>query len=71
MFFVTRKNIHEGDSILTSGLIHSLLLNFMVNGPCQSVYDIRKLIISVDPDAFITMTPVRHLNGKFNRVIMK
>ena len=37
----------------------------------HEVYDIQKLIISVDPEAFITMTPVRHLNGKFNRVLMK
>ena len=37
----------------------------------HEVYDIRKLIVSVDPEAFITLTPVRHLNGKFNRVIMK
>jgi len=37
----------------------------------HEVYDIRKLIVEVDPEAFITMTPVRHLNGKFNRVIMK
>jgi uncharacterized membrane-anchored protein YitT (DUF2179 family) len=37
----------------------------------HEVYDIRKLIVSVDPEAFITMTPVRHLNGKFNRVIMR
>lgn len=37
----------------------------------HEVYDIRKMIVGVDPEAFITMTPVRHLNGKFNRVIMK
>lgn len=37
----------------------------------HEVYDIQKLIVSVDPEAFITMTPVRHLNGKFNRVLMK
>jgi uncharacterized membrane-anchored protein YitT (DUF2179 family) len=37
----------------------------------HEVYDIRKLIVGVDPEAFITMTPIRHLNGKFNRVIMK
>lgn len=37
----------------------------------HEVYDIRKLIVGVDPESFITMTPVRHLNGKFNRVIMK
>lgn len=37
----------------------------------HEVYDIQKLIIGVDPEAFITMTPIRHLNGKFNRVLMK
>ncbi len=37
----------------------------------HEVYDIKKIVIEMDPNAFITMTPVRHLNGKFNQVIMK
>ncbi len=37
----------------------------------HEVYDIKRIIVEVDSEAFITMTPVRHLNGKFNRVILK
>ena len=37
----------------------------------HEVYDIKRIIVEVDPEAFITMTPIRHLNGKFNRVILK
>ena len=37
----------------------------------HEVYDIKKLILSIDPDAFITMTPIRHLSGKFHRIVMK
>lgn len=59
--------IMDGIGAYTSQPRNILLMVMQVH----EVYDIRKLIISVDPDAFITMTPVRHLNGKFNRVIMK
>lgn len=37
----------------------------------HEVYDLRKSVLGVDPDAYITMTPVRHLNGKFNQIIIK
>jgi uncharacterized membrane-anchored protein YitT (DUF2179 family) len=37
----------------------------------HEVYDVQKSILSIDPDAFISMTPVRLLAGKFNRVIIK
>lgn len=37
----------------------------------HEVYEINKLISTVDTNAFVTMTPVRHLNGKFQRVVMK
>lgn len=37
----------------------------------HEVYDIKKIVTDIDPEAFITMTPIKHLNGKFNRVIMK
>jgi uncharacterized membrane-anchored protein YitT (DUF2179 family) len=37
----------------------------------HEVYDIQKTILSIDPDAFISMSPVRLLAGKFNRVVMK
>ena len=37
----------------------------------HEVYDIKKIVLDMDPDAFITMTPIRHLSGKFHRVIMK
>jgi len=59
--------IMDGIGAYTSQPRNVLMMVMQVH----EVYDIRKLIVSVDPDAFITMTPVRHLNGKFNRVIMK
>ncbi|MFW5893449.1 MAG: YitT family protein, partial [Bacillota bacterium] len=34
----------------------------------HEVYDIETIITSIDPDAFITMSPVHHLNGFFHRV---
>jgi uncharacterized membrane-anchored protein YitT (DUF2179 family) len=37
----------------------------------HEVYDVQKTILAIDPDAFISMTPVRLLAGKFNRVIIK
>ncbi len=37
----------------------------------HEVYDIKKSVLKVDENAFITMTPVRHLNGKFNQIIIK
>ncbi len=37
----------------------------------HEVYDIQKIVLAIDPDAFMTMTPIRHLSGKFNKVIMK
>ncbi len=37
----------------------------------HEVYDIKRIVLEIDPDAFITMTPIRHLSGKFNKVIMK
>ncbi|QVK21470.1 YitT family protein [Mycoplasmatota bacterium] len=37
----------------------------------HEVYDVKKSVLSIDPDAFITITPVRHLNGKFNQIIIK
>ncbi len=36
----------------------------------HEVYDIEKVIVAIDPDAFITMTPVHHLNGFFNRILI-
>jgi uncharacterized membrane-anchored protein YitT (DUF2179 family) len=37
----------------------------------HEVYDVQKTILTIDPDAFISMTPVRLLAGKFNRVVIK
>ena len=37
----------------------------------HEVYDVQKTILAIDPDAFISMSPVRLLAGKFNRVIIK
>ncbi len=37
----------------------------------HEVYDIENLITSIDPDAFITMSPVHHLNGYFHKVPIK
>lgn len=37
----------------------------------HEVYDLRRRVLGVDEFAFITMTPVRHLNGKFNQIIIK
>lgn len=37
----------------------------------HEVYDVQKTILAIDPDAFISMTPVRLLAGKFNRVVIK
>ena len=37
----------------------------------HEVYDIQKIVLSIDPNAFMTMTPIRHLSGKFHKVIMK
>ena len=37
----------------------------------HEVYDIKKIVLEIDQDAFIIMTPVRHLSGKFNKVVMK
>lgn len=37
----------------------------------HEVYDLKKTVLDVDPDAFITMTPIRHLSGKFHKVILK
>jgi uncharacterized membrane-anchored protein YitT (DUF2179 family) len=36
----------------------------------HEVYDIEKVITDIDPDAFITMTPVHHLNGFFHRILI-
>lgn len=59
--------ILEGIGAYTNQSRNILMMVMQVH----EVYDIRKLIVGVDPESFITMTPVRHLNGKFNRVIMK
>ena len=37
----------------------------------HEVYDVQRTILDIDPDAFISMSPVRLLAGKFNRVVMK
>ncbi len=37
----------------------------------HEVYDIKRIVLAIDPDAFITMTPIRHLSGKFHKVVMK
>ncbi len=37
----------------------------------HEVYDVKRSVLSVDEHAFITITPVRHLNGKFNQIIIK
>lgn len=37
----------------------------------HEVYDVQKTIITIDPDAFISMSPVRLIAGKFNRVVIK
>jgi len=37
----------------------------------HEVYDVKKSVISIDQDAFITITPIRHLSGKFNQIIIK
>ncbi len=37
----------------------------------HEVYDVKRSVLGIDEYAFITMTPVRHLNGKFNQIIIK
>ena len=37
----------------------------------HEVYDIEKIILDIDPNAFITMTPTHHRNGRFHKVIIK
>jgi len=37
----------------------------------HEVYDLRNRVLAVDANAFITMSPIRHLNGKFNQIIIK
>lgn len=37
----------------------------------HEVYDVRKSVLKIDELAFITMSPIRHISGKFNQVIMK
>lgn len=37
----------------------------------HEVYDLKRSVLSVDEYAFITMSPVRHLNGKFQQIIIK
>ena len=37
----------------------------------HEVYDVKKSVLSIDEHAFITMAPIRHLNGKFNQIIIK
>ena len=37
----------------------------------HEVYDVQKTILTIDPDAFISMSPVRLLAGKFNKVVIK
>ncbi len=37
----------------------------------HEVYDIERLILEIDPHAFITMSPIHHRNGKFHRVVIK
>ena len=37
----------------------------------HEVYDLKSLITSIDPGAFITMAPVHHLNGFFHKVPIK
>lgn len=37
----------------------------------HEVYDLRNLITTIDPKAFITMSPVHHLNGYFHKVPIK
>jgi len=37
----------------------------------HEVYDIKRLILDIDPDAFVTMTPVHHLNGHFHKTIIR
>jgi uncharacterized membrane-anchored protein YitT (DUF2179 family) len=36
----------------------------------HEVYDIEKIIETIDPNAFITMTPVHHLNGFFHKILL-
>ncbi len=37
----------------------------------HEVYDVERIILEIDPNAFITMTPIHHRNGKFHRVVIK
>lgn len=65
--FIRGVTIIEGTGAYT-GLQRNVLL--MVT-QTHEVYDVQKSILSIDPDAFMSMTPVRLLAGKFNRVIIK
>jgi len=37
----------------------------------HEVYDLERIILEIDPNAFVTMTPVHHLNGEFHRVVIR
>lgn len=65
--YIRGVTIIDGTGAYT-GLQRNVLL--MVT-QTHEVYDVQKSILSIDPDAFISMTPVRLLAGKFNRVIIK
>ena len=37
----------------------------------HEIYDVKKLIVEIDPNAFVTMAPVHHLNGYFQKSIIQ
>jgi len=37
----------------------------------HEVYDIKRIVTEIDEEAYITMTPVRHLNGFFTKIVLK
>jgi len=36
----------------------------------HEVYDLKRLILSIDENAFVTLTPVHHLHGRFHRTLI-
>lgn len=65
--FIRGITVIEGTGAYTGSPKHILWIVTQTH----EVYDLKKAVLDVDPDAFITMTPVRHLNGKFHKVILK
>ena len=51
-----------------TGMHRSILWMITQN---HEVYDIKRIVTEIDPKAYMTMTPIKHLNGFFTKVIIK